>query len=115
MKQKSNSIYKTFVIVLLILQVCILVYFFFEQYFNSAMFESDAASEILLAEQMTKEGFHVFPDNWYYSTEIKMVCNQLIMAPVYSLCHNYKIAYALSSIIIMIVTCWVVCFLLRGG
>lgn len=115
MKLKSNSIYKAFVIVLLILQLGILVHFDFEQYFNSAMFESDAASEILLAEQVSKEGFHVLSDNWFYSSEIRVVHNQLIMALVYSLCNNYKIAYALSSVIIMLVACGAVCFLLQGA
>ena len=45
--------------------------------FGRALLDSDMASEMVLADLLNKEG-GVLSQNWYYSTELRVICQQLL-------------------------------------
>lgn len=79
--------------VAIILQFLFLSIYCYRYHFSSAMFESDAASEVLLAENIYENGGHVFSKDWCYSTEIRVLHNQLVMVPLFSFTNNYNLVY----------------------
>lgn len=109
---KYNIIYVY--IALIIIQVAILMNFAGYHYFESAMFESDAASELLLAEEIAYEGNLVFADNWYYPTELYVLRNQLILVPLFKITGNYRTTYVFYEFIVIIILILVTCFFLRS-
>lgn len=111
MKSKK---YSAIIIFFIIIQGIILINFFFCHHFDHAMFESDAASEVVLAESLAEEGSLALCNNWYYSTEVRIVYDHLIMAPLYKLTGSYLTTFAVTNIIIMILMFAAVMFCLTG-
>lgn len=85
-----------FLLGFIILQFCFLVLCCYKYHLTSAMFESDAASEILLAENLYKNETWILSHDWYYSTEIRVLHNQLVIAPLFAFTDNYNLIYTLS-------------------
>ena len=90
---KKKSIQRWILLAFIVLQFFFLIAYCYKYHFASAMFESDAASELLLAENIYKNGGIVFSDDWFYSTEIRVLHNQLIMAPLFHFTSNYNLIY----------------------
>lgn len=101
-------------ICILILQLCVLGNFGFNHIFYSAMYESDAASELLLAEEIAKEGHWIFADNWHYSTEVDVLHNQLTLVPLFALTQDYRTTIGCYVVIMALYWMLSVCFLLRS-
>ena len=116
MKTKINrNNYRNIVLYIIIaIQMIILVDFFYFHHFEHSMFESDAASEIVLAESLADNGQWILSDNWYYSTEVRVLYDHLIMVPFYHIFHNYKISFFITNIVLMILLIGAVIYFLRG-
>lgn len=109
--KKTSTLTKIYIVIIAI-QICVIANFFFNHMFQSAMFESDAAAEVLLAEQIASEGGWVFAEEWFYSTEVEVFHDQLLMVPLFHLTHSYRLTFAISDMIVLAIILAVVYALL---
>lgn len=77
-----------------------------------SMVDSDMASEMVLAKLIQEEGHFVFTNNWFYSTEIRVLYIQIIYATLFRLTSNWYIVRVLGNAIIyfiMILSLYYMC------
>ncbi|MCD7992100.1 MAG: hypothetical protein LUK37_10130 [Clostridia bacterium] len=72
---------------------------------------SDMSSEMVLAKQLAEEGKWMLSDNWYYSTELRVVNTQLISAFIFRFTDNWQLVRALTAIILYLICGGAVAFL----
>ena len=53
---------------------------------------SDASSELVLAKHLADQGGGLLSKNWYYSTEVKVLCDQLAFELMFFFTDNWRIA-----------------------
>lgn len=63
------------------------------------MLNSDLSSELVLAKQLADRG-QILSDNWYYSTELRVVNTQLITALLFKFTDNWGLVRVLSNFIL---------------
>ena len=66
------------------------------------LLDSDISSEMILSDLLSKE-HGILSKNWTYSTEIRVLNNQIVFAFFLSLFHNYHIARVLSGIVLVMI------------
>lgn len=76
------------------------------------LLDSDMSSEMLLADILTKE-HGIMSKNWFYSTELRFLNNQLIFEFFLLFGHNYHVSRILSGITLMAILIISYYFLLR--
>ena len=104
MNLKAKTLLKDkWILLVLAVQALLLTVFFVKFHFFSAMFESDAAAEVLLAENVLKEGHFLFSNNWIYGLEIRVFHNQIFIEIGYLLFHSFRLAYAFSEVAFMLI------------
>lgn len=54
------------------------------------LLDSDASSELLLAEHLHETGRSVLSEDWFYSSELRMLYTQLVFAPLFGLLHSWR-------------------------
>lgn len=89
----------TRVLPLLWLGVCLALLFCYWRSWSTNQLDSDMASEQILAHQLAQEGGILSP-NWYYSTELRVVNTQLVMAPLFRLFSSWHTVRVLGSAIL---------------
>lgn len=62
------------------------------------LMHSDTAAEVILSKLLADEN-KLISKNWYYSTEIRIIYSQLIMAPLFKIFSSYRIVKVLSIFI----------------
>ena len=72
---------------------------------------SDMSSEMVLARQLAEQGKWLLSENWYYSTELRVVNTQLISAFIFRFTDNWQLVRALTAIILYLVCGGAVAFL----
>lgn len=77
-----------------------LVYIFLYVTKITYLLDADMSSEMVLADVLTKE-HGIMSRNWFYSTELRFLNNQLIFGFFLLFGHNYHIARVLSGITLM--------------
>lgn len=68
------------------------VLFFFLNRYTVYTLDSDASSELVLAKHLADAGGGIMSKNWYYSTEIKFLCDQLAFELMFFFTDNWKVA-----------------------
>ena len=84
---KKHINIQTILKILLILVFIISV--FSTYHITSNMLDGDAASELVFANHIAQTGQFLSKD-WYYSTEIRIICIQLIYAPLFMLFNDWS-------------------------
>ena len=79
----------------------------------AGIIDSDAVSELMLARQVHQEGV-VVSHNWYYSTDIKVLCDQLVFAPLFSVFSDWRTIRFVGSLIQQGILLACFAFLLRS-
>lgn len=92
----------TRVLPLLWLGVCLALLFCYWRSWSTNQLDSDMASEQILAHQLAQEGGILSP-NWYYSTELRVVNTQLVMAPLFRLFSSWHTVRVLGSAILFLI------------
>lgn len=95
LKDKS-SIYKYGAMALAFGTLLLLVLFFV--FWPDNLMHSDMAAEVLLSKLLSEEG-GLLSQNWYYSTEIRIVYTQLVMTPLFLIFSDYGTVKLISVII----------------
>lgn len=68
------------------------VLIFFLARYTVYTLDSDASSELLLAKHLADQGGGLLSKNWYYSTEVKVLCDQLAFELMFFFTDNWRIA-----------------------
>lgn len=95
-----------------VVQLVIIGEYQYKHYLDSPAAHSDAAAEILLAEHLHETGEWVLSDSWFYSTETRVLHNQLLMRPFFAITDDYALARTGGSLLaaILIVAAGYFCF-----
>ena len=76
------------------------------------LMHSDMSAEVLLSKLLSDQNRLITKD-WYYSTEIRIVYTQLIMAPLFKLMHSYQLVKQTSVFICLILLAYAFVFLMK--
>ena len=66
------------------------VLLFFLARYTVYTLNSDASSELVLAKHLADQGGAIMSKNWYYSTEIKFLCDQVVYELLFFLTDNWR-------------------------
>ena len=77
-----------------------LLYLWFLHAHVSQFLDADMSSEMVLSNHLAKVGGILTPD-WYYSTELRVLNTQLIIAPVFRVFNDWHVVRVVSSAILM--------------
>lgn len=72
---------------------------------------SDMSSELVLANQLAHGDGGVLSDNWYYSTELRVVNTQLISAFLFRFTENWQLVRVLTAVILYLICGSAIAFL----
>ncbi len=61
--------------------------------------DSDMAAEMIFSRLLAQEGKWIATENWYYSTEFRVLYTQLIMVPLFHLLEDWHVIRTLTNII----------------
>ena len=75
--------------------------------------DADMSSELVLARQLSREG-GILSKNWYYSSELRVLNNQLVFAPLFALSDNWQLVRTLGTAITLAVMTACYIFMARG-
>lgn len=109
--QKNGKI--LFIFGIILLQLLFMGNFYFKHIFYAPMFESDAASDVLLSKLLYDEGKWIYSDNWYYSTEAGLLNKIPFLGVLYHAIGDYQISYGFTRIIMVLFLCVSAAILLR--
>lgn len=63
------------------------------------IYDADASSELILAELLNEEG-GILSENWYYSTELRVLNTNLIYSPLFSVFSSWRMVRFVGSVIL---------------
>jgi len=61
--------------------------------------DSDMAAEMIFSKLLTEEGNLIATENWYYSTEFRVLYTQLVMAPLHYIFDDWHVIRVITNII----------------
>lgn len=61
--------------------------------------DSDMAAEMIFSELLVEDGNLIATENWYYSTEFRVLYTQLIMAPLHRIFDDWHIIRVITNVI----------------
>lgn len=97
MKKQLNA---TWIIIgILLAQIVFMADFYFNHMFSSGMFESDAASDLVLSHIIFDEGKLIYSDNWWYSTESGLLNVVPFLGLIYHVTGDYQLSYGFTRVI----------------
>ena len=82
---------------------CILVLLRLQCFHIYNIINSDMSSEMVLAKQLADQGKWILSDNWFYSTELRVVNTQLISAFLFRFTDNWQLVRVVSTIILYMI------------
>ena len=91
---------KVFLAILLIVEILLIVYMAWHWGNNHLC--SDNTAELVLAELLNREG-GILSKNWYYSTELRVLNTQLVMAPLFSFFSDWHVIRAVGTGILLVI------------
>lgn len=80
---------------------------------QTVLFNSDAATEVLYARHMAQTGA-LLPDSWYFTTEMRLWHNSLVMAPLFLFISDMALVHTLAVAITAALLYGAGFFFLRG-
>ena len=85
-----------------LLALALISWFLFLNQYAIHMINSDMSSELVLSKLLNEEK-SLLSKNWYYSTELRVLNNQLIFAPLFSLTDNWHLVRLIGTLILIII------------
>lgn len=75
---------------------------FFLNRYTAYTLDSDASSELVLAKHLADNGGGILSKNWYYSTEIKVLCDQVIFELMFFFTDNWHLVRVGGTLILIL-------------
>lgn len=108
---KNNKLLYFIVLPLLILSFISITFSIFFSIGNHM--DSDIASEVLLGKEMLVE-HKIFPTGWFYSTELRILNIQLLIAPLIKFTGNMLLSKSIANFILLILFCSTYYYLMKS-
>lgn len=96
MKKYRKELFAT----LLIAEILLMVYMTWQ--YGAQWLDSDDSAEMILAELLSREG-GILSKNWYYSTELRVLNTQLVMAPLFCLFSDWRVVRTVGTGILLVI------------
>lgn len=80
-----------------------MVYYEWQYYFN--IINSDIAADLLLADSMARNQEWILSRDWFWTTELRVLHNQLIQVLLFKFIDNYRIVFVLTFVIVSFLIC----------
>ncbi len=94
---------KQFIILECVLVILLLAYFLlYMRSYSEGCLNSDDSSELVLSELLSEES-SILSENWYYSTELRVLNTQLIFAPLFKIFSDWNMVRTAGSFIILVI------------
>lgn len=93
------KISKYILYMLLVLSIIYLIFFIYK--YSDRFINSDMSSELLIGKVVGEEN-SILTKEWYYSTELKVVSNQLITGLLFKITDNWKTVRILTTLILSV-------------
>lgn len=61
--------------------------------------DSDMAAEMIFSRLLAQEGKWIATENWYYSTEFRVLYTQLIMTPLFHVLSDWHVIRVLTNVV----------------
>jgi hypothetical protein len=97
--------------ILLMAEIVLMVYMTWQ--YGAQWLDSDDSAEMILAELLSREG-GIMSKNWYYSTELRVLNTQLVMAPLFCLFSDWRVVRAVGTGILLVILLLSFFFLCRS-
>ncbi len=107
MKKYRKELFAT----LLIAEILLMVYMTWQ--YGAQWLDSDDSAEMILAELLSREG-GILSKNWYYSTELRVLNTQLVMAPLFCLFSDWHVVRTVGTGILLVILLLSFFFLCRS-
>ena len=99
-QDKENYIFQGISILCLVVSYIFVVYYMNAK--ATALLDSDEAAELILGKLVSESG-GIFSDNWFYSTELRVLNNQIVYSLVFKLFNNWHIVRVVSLAILYLI------------
>ena len=97
--------------ILLMAEIALMVYMTWQ--YGAQWLDSDDSAEMILAELLSREG-GILSKNWYYSTELRVLNTQLVMAPLFCLFSDWRVVRTVGTGILLVILLSSYLFLCRS-
>lgn len=97
--------------ILLMAEIALMVYMTWQ--YGAQWLDSDDSAELILAELFSREG-GILSKNWYYSTELRVLNTQLVMAPLFCLFSDWRVVRTVGTGILLVILLLSFFFLCRS-
>ena len=97
--------------ILLMAEIALMVYMTWQ--YGAQWLDSDDSAEMILAELLSREG-GILSKNWYYSTELRVLNTQLVMAPLFCLFSDWRVVRSVGTGILLVILLSSYLFLCRS-
>ena len=97
--------------ILLMAEIALMVYMTWQ--YGAQWLDSDDSAEMILAELLSREG-GILSKNWYYSTELRVLNTQLVMAPLFCLFSDWRVVRTVGTGILLVILLLSFFFLCRS-
>ena len=91
-------------ILLLVLNIC----------WGQNWIDSDMSAEMVFSDLMGKTGHYIATDNWYYSTEFRILYTQLIFVPLLRIIPNWAVVRVITNMITYVILILSYIFMMKG-
>ena len=81
-----------------LLGIVVLGLVFANIFWGDHFLDSDMAAEMMFSDLIMSEGGLIASENWYYSTEFRIIYTQLIMVPLFHIFESWKLIRILTNI-----------------
>ncbi len=96
MRKNPKSLFTPEKVLFVLVALCSVVITYFV---TQNCIDSDAASELVLAQHLAKNGW-VLSKDWIYSTELRVANTQLVFAPLFLLFHNWHTVRFVGAVVL---------------
>lgn len=99
MKEKKQRKVQPFHLALMVVGLALLALTGLNIFFGDHWIDSDMAAEMIFSRQIAKEGGLIATENWYYSTEFRVLYTQLFMVPLFHIFEDWAVIRTITNIL----------------
>lgn len=97
--------------IMTVLLLALLAWFVYEKAQN--VLNSDMSAEMALSKLLSQEG-SILSQNWYYSTEVRILNTQLVLAPLFAVFEDWRVVRTVGCVILHVLLILAYIFMMRA-
>lgn len=99
MKEKKHRKVPAFYLAVAVVGLALLALTGLNIFFGDHWIDSDMAAEMIFSRQIAQEGGLIATENWYYSTEFRVLYTQLFMVPLFHIFEDWAVIRTITNIL----------------